>query len=164
MIVYEHIELTFLLHFVLLYRRTDEGTLRHVRIVHRQGSSSGVIAPSQVVAPPEILALKKDKVTTVSLGIVFASATDKDGVSVAKFDVKSDRGTTPIEIRPTLGEFLDATNTKSITEANFDKTVKEMNGIERATSTFSLSPMDKTAHCSIPSTILQHLNLVSLSL
>lgn len=117
-----------------------------MRIVHRQGSSSGVIAPSRVIAPPEILALKKDKVSTVSLGITFASATDKYGVSVAKFDVKSDRGSTPIEIRPTLGEFLDATKTKSISQADFDRAVADMHGIhQRSTSTFSLSNLDDAA-------------------
>jgi hypothetical protein len=115
-----------------------------------------------VVAPPEILALKKDKVSTVLLGITFSSPTDKDGVSVAKFDVKSDRGTTPIEIRPTLGEFLDAT-IKSISESEFDKALDDMHGIhQRATSTFSLSPMDDTANQHIPSIVHQHFNLVSL--
>lgn len=139
------------------------GSLRHVRIVHRQGSSSGVIAPSRVIAPPEILALRKDEVSTVSLGITFASATDKDGVSVGKFDVKSDRGTTPIEIRPTLGELLDTANSKGVTEGDFDKSLNEMHGIHRrAESTFSLSPMDEAANQNIPHTILKHFNLVSL--
>ena len=145
----------------MLSRRTDAGTLRHVRIVHRQGSSTGVIAPSRVIAPPEILVLKKNKVSTVSLGITFASATDKDGVTLAKFDIKSDRGTTSIEIRPTLGEFLDATKIKSISEADFDKKIDEMHGIhQRASSTFSLSSVDDVSQ-SIPTIILQHLNLVS---
>lgn len=141
-------------------RRTDAGTLRHVRIIHRQGSSSGVIAPSRVIAPPEILALKKAQVSTVSLGIAFASATDKDGMSVAKFDVKTDRGTTPIEIRPSLGEFL--ANTESIDEATFDKYVEDMHSIhQRATSTFSMSPLNGAAHQDIPTIVLQHFNVVS---
>lgn len=149
-------------HFLLFLRKTDAGTLRHVRIVHRQGSSSGVIAPSQIIAPPEILALKKGQVSTLSLGISFGSSTDKDGVSVAKFDVKSDRGTTPIEIRPTLGEFLDPTKT-DISQNDFDKTVDEMNGIhQRATATFSLSPVNETTHQSIPRKVLQNFNLVSI--
>jgi hypothetical protein len=102
-------------------------------------------------------------VSALSLGIAFASATDKDGVTVAKFDVKSDRGTTPIEIRPTLGEFLDASKIKSISQDEFDKTVNEMHGIhQRSTSTFSLPPMDEASHKNISSAILQHFNLVSL--
>lgn len=148
--------------FCVYCRRTDAGTLRHVRIVHRQGSSSGVIAPSRVIAPPEILALKKAQVSTVSLGISFASATDKDGMSVAKFDVKTDRGTTPIEIRPSLGEFL--ANTEPIDRAIFDKSVRDMHGIiQRATSTFSMSPLNDAAHQNIPTAVLQHFNLVSLT-
>ena len=54
-------------------------------------------------------------VSSVFIGLTFASASDRDGVSVAKFDVKSDRGATSIEVRPTLGELLndDATKTTS---------------------------------------------------
>ena len=138
--------------------------MRHVRIIHRPGVSSGLIAPSRVITPPEILALKKSKVSTVSLGITFASATDRDGLSVAKFDVKSDKGSTPIEIRPTLGEFLDATKTKSISQVDFDKAVDEMHGIhQRTTSTFSLSPVDTAAYKNIPSIILQNFNFVSMA-
>lgn len=157
-----HDFLLTLYHFCLCPRKTDTGTLRHVRIVHRQGASSGLISPSQIIAPPEILALKKGQISTISLGIAFGSATDKDGVCVAKFDVKSDRGTTPIEIRPSLGEFLDPKKT-SISQQDFDKTVDEMNGIhQRATATFLLSPVNKTAHQDIPRKVLQNFNLVSL--
>lgn len=118
-----------------------------------------------MITPPEILALKKGKVSTVSLGITFASATDRDGLSVAKFDIKSDKGSTPIEIRPTLGEFLDATKTKSISQVDFDKAVDEMHGIhQRTTSTFSLSPVDTAAYKNIPSIVLQNFNFVSMAL
>jgi hypothetical protein len=117
-----------------------------------------------VIAPPEIMALNKGEVSIFSLGIAFASATDRDGISVAKFDVKSDRGSTPVEIRPTLGEFLDATKTKSISQTDFDTAVNEMHGIhQRTASTFSLSPVDKTMYQNVPSIILQQFNLVSWS-
>lgn len=140
--------------------------MRHVRIIHRPGvSSSGLIAPSRVITPPEISALKKGKVSTVSLGITFASSTDRDGLSVAKFDVKSDKGSTPIEVRPTLGEFLDAAKTKSISQSDFDKAVGEMQGIhQRTTSTFSLSPVDSAAYQNIPNIIVQNFNFVSIAL
>ena len=141
-------------------RRTDAGTLRHVRIIHRGGTGSGVIAPSKVITPPEIPALKKGKISTVFIGLTFSSATDRDGIALAKFDIKSDRGTTPVEIRPSLGELLDSPKSVSISE--FDTAFAELQGIhQRISASFSLSYMNDENFGKIPITILQHLNLVS---
>ena len=135
--------------------------MRHIRIVHRGGTSSGIISPSKVITPPEIPVLKKGMVSTLFIGITFASATDRDGVTVAKFDVKSDRGTTSIEVRPTLGELLNDSATKILSQSDFDTAVSSLQGIQRITSTFTLSPMNEDVFNNLPSTILQHLNLVS---
>lgn len=136
--------------------------MRHIRIVHRGGTSSGIISPSKVITPPEIPVLKKGMVSTLFIGITFASATDRDGVTVAKFDVKSDRGTTSIEIRPSLGDLLlNDSATKILSQSDFDTAVSLLQGIQRITSTFTLSPMNEDVFNNLPSTILQHLNLVS---
>mmetsp|Transcript_37605 Transcript_37605/g.65975 ORF Transcript_37605/g.65975 Transcript_37605/m.65975 type:complete len:1393 (-) Transcript_37605:32-4210(-) len=139
--------------------RTDTGTLRHVRIVHRGGTSGGIISPSRVITPPEIPALKKGMASTVFIGLTFASASDRDGVAVAKFDVKSDRGSTSIEVRPTLGELLNDDATKTTSQPEFDAAISGLHGIQRISMTFTLSPMNDANYNSLPSTILQHLNL-----
>ena len=135
--------------------------MRHIRIVHRGGTSSGIISPSKVITPPEIPVLKKGMASTLFIGLTFASATDRDGVTVAKFDVKSDRGTTSIEVRPTLGQLLNDSATKSLSQSDFDSAISSLQGIQRITSTFTLSPMNNDVFNNLPSTILQHLNLVS---
>lgn len=137
-----------------------DGTLRHVRIVHRGGSSKGVVSPSKVITPPEIPALKKGMASTLFLGITFASVTDRDGITVAKFDVKSDRGTTSIEVRPTLGELL-IDDSKSLSQSDFDTAMSGFQGIQRITSAFTLSPINDDTFKNLPSTVMQHLNLVS---
>ncbi len=149
------------IHLFLTTLRRPDGTLRHVRIVHRGGKSSGIISPSKVVTPPEIPALKKGMASTVFIGITFASATDRDGVTVAKFDVKSDRGTTSIEVRPTLGELLNDDVPKTTSQTDFDTRMFALQGIQRISSTFTLSPMSDDTFKNLPSTIRKHLNLVS---
>ncbi|KAL7539414.1 hypothetical protein ACHAXR_009260, partial [Thalassiosira sp. AJA248-18] len=136
-----------------------DGTLRHVRIIHRGGTSGGIISPSKAVTPPEIPALKKGMASTIFIGLTFASSSDRDGVTVAKFDVKSDRGTTSIEVRPTLGELLIDDATKMISQSDFDAAISILQGIQRIASTFTLSPVNDDSFKNLPSTILQHLNL-----
>mmetsp|Transcript_25298 Transcript_25298/g.48335 ORF Transcript_25298/g.48335 Transcript_25298/m.48335 type:complete len:1384 (+) Transcript_25298:115-4266(+) len=137
--------------------RTDTGTLRHVRIIQRGGTSGGMISPSRVITPPEFPAMKKGMASTVFIGITFASTSDRDGVAVAKFDVKSDRGTTSIEVRPTLGELLNDDATKNMSQPDFDAAVSGLQGIQRISSTLTLKANidDKM----LSSTILQHLNM-----
>jgi len=139
--------------------RTDAGTLRHVRIIQRGGTSGGSISPSKVITPPEFPALKTGMASTVFIGITFATATDRDGVAVAKFDVKSDRGTTSIEIRPTLGELLNDDETETMSQTEFDAVISGLQGIQRISMTFTLSPMNEASFKDLPRTILQHLNM-----
>lgn len=138
-------------------RRTDVGTLRHVRIVHRRGASGGTISPSKVILPPEISVLKQGQTSSIFIGITFESATDRDGVAVAKFDVKSDRGSTSIDIRPSIGELLDTP--PKITD--FDAATAEFEGNKflMITSSFLLSPISDEKFKSVPTKILKHLYL-----
>ena len=150
------------MHYVsVIYRRPDAGSLRHVRIVHRGGVSSGVVSPSKAIVPPEINILKKGMASSLFIGLVFASATDRDGVTVAKFDVKSDRGNTSIEVRPTLGELLNDEPSKDMSLPDFDSKMSKLHGIQRIASTFRLSPMSEDRFKNLPSTVMQHMNLVS---
>ncbi len=137
--------------------RTDVGSLRHVRIVHRSGTSGGSISPSKVILPQEISVLKNGQASIVFIGITFESATDRDGVALAKFDVKSDRGSTSIDIRPSIGEMLD-TPPKNI---DFDAATSgfEGNKFLMISSSFSLSPINDEKFKSVPTKILKHLYL-----
>jgi hypothetical protein len=137
--------------------KNDAGTLRHVRIVHRRSASGGTIAPSKVILPPEILALKKGQTSTVFIGITFESATDRDGVALAKFDVKCGTTSTSIDVRPSLGEMLD-TPPENI---DFDAAYSgfEGNKFLMISSSFSLSPRTDDNYQSVPSKIMKHLNL-----
>lgn len=137
--------------------RTDVGSIRHVRIVHRSGKSGGSISPSKVIVPQEISVLKNGQASIVFIGITFESATDRDGVALAKFDVKSDRGSTSIEIRPSIGEMLD-TPPKNI---DFDSATAgfEGNKFLMISSSFSLSSNDDETFMSVPTKILKHLYL-----
>jgi hypothetical protein len=135
--------------------------LRHVRIVHRGGISSGMISPSRAITPHEIPLLNKGMASTAFIGLMFATATDRDGVTVAKFDVKSDRGMTSIEVRPTLGELLNDDASRDMSQSDFDAKIAGLHGIQRAESSFALTPMSADRFDNLPRTIFQHLNLVS---
>merc|ERR1712194_63563 len=140
--------------------RTEAGTLRHVRIVHRGGTSRGIIFPTKVITPPEFPVLKKGMASTVFIGIAFSSASDRDGVVLAKFDVKSDRGTNSVEVRPTLGELLKDETPKTTSQSDFDVATSRLHGIQCISSPFTLPmPMNDSNFKNLPSTILQHLNL-----
>jgi len=143
------------------YRRSDAGVLRHVRIVHRGGLSSGMISPSKAITPPEIPVLNKGMASSVFIGLTFATATDRDGITVAKFDVKSDRGMTSIEVRPTLGELLNDEAPRDMSQSDFDTKISGLLGIQRTSSPFTFAPMKADDFDSLPRKVLQHMNLVS---
>lgn len=120
-----------------------------------------MISPLKAITPPEIPVLSKGMASTVFIGLTFTTATDRDGVTVAKFDVKSDRGMTSIEVRPTLGELLCDDVPRDMSEFDFDTKISGLHGIQRTSSSYTLSAMNTDDFDSLSRTILQHLNLVS---
>ena len=120
-----------------------------------------MISPLKAITPPEIPVLSKGTTSTFFIGLTFATATDRDGVTVAKFDVKSDRGMTSIEVRPTLGELLCDEAPRDMSQSDFEKKIAGLHGIQRTSSSYTLSPMNTADFDSLSRTILQHLNLVS---
>ncbi len=129
--------------------------------VHRGGLSSGLISPSKAITPHEIPVLNNGMASSVFIGLTFATATDRDGITVAKFDVKSDRGMTSIEVRPTLGELLNDEALIDMSQSDFDTKISGLNGIQRTSSPFSIGRMKTNDFDSLPRTVLQHMNLVS---
>lgn len=86
--------------------RSDSGILRRVRIVQRSAGGVGYLAPRRVIVPQEIVSLKQGQSSTVMLWLQFSEVSDKDRFFLSKLEIKSDRGSTPVEIRPSLGENL----------------------------------------------------------
>jgi hypothetical protein len=119
-----------------------------------------MISSSKAITPPEISVLNKGMASTVFIGLTFATATDRDGVTVAKFDVKSDRGMTSIEVRPTLGDLLTDDSPRDMSQSDFESRISGLHGIQRTSSHFTLSPMNTDDIDSLSRKILQHLNLV----
>jgi hypothetical protein len=114
--------------------RTDLGVLRRVRVVSRS-TTSGNIGPKRSVLPQEILALNKDMMTMVILGLEFVSASDRNGTLQARFDLKSDRGSHPLDLRPPLTELVKPL----VLNANaFDENMNRLQGFQRVTSKFAI--------------------------
>lgn len=138
-----------------LYRRSDFGTLRHIRVVQRNGSQG---CPKKVVVPPEIAALGKNQFSLAILGIDFGKPTsDRDGCWVARMDIKSDRGTNPAEFRPALAEILTPL---SLNGPNFEKLASRFTGsYQKMSFLFTIDPSKSSR---LPKHLMKHANLVIL--
>jgi hypothetical protein len=133
-----------------------------VRIIQRS-NAAGSIGPRRVIAPQEITALKKGQMTTATLGVEFQSASDRDGALQARFDIKSDRGSNPVDIKPPLGELLVPCR---MSESDFDSAMERLQGFQRVESSFVLSTEGKSleqAHQALPLVILKHAALSPVS-
>lgn len=105
------------------------------------------------MTPQEIVALKKGQMTTAILAISFQSSSDRDGALQARFDFKSDRGSTAVDIRPSLGNMLQPCRIKTL---DFDSNVESLQGFSRVTTKVQLpAPISSSFHA-LPTTILKH--------
>lgn len=120
-----------------LVRKSDSNSLRRIKMLPRS-SSAGAFAVKKLLCPPEIPELKKGQVSNVTLGIVFASMSNREGDMVARFDIKSSvGGGSPVELKPSLGDLLLPQNVTSV--ADFDSKMSRMQGFQRVTSKFQTS-------------------------
>ena len=136
-------------------RRTDRGTLRRVRAVQRS-SPSGAIGPKRIVIPPEIVALEQGKAAQAYLGVIFAGVSDRDGSLHAKFEIKSDRNSTPVDFKPPIVELLRPIQMKS---DEFETAVKGLHGFQRMTASFDMPTEEDSLH-KIPTLVLQCSSMV----
>lgn len=141
--------------YLILFRRTDGGILRRVRVVQRSGTS-GSIGARHVVTPQEIAALKKGETTTATLGISFQTASDRDGALQARFDFKSDRGSSAVDIRPSIGYMLQPCR---ISSKDFESGMNALQGFSRVVSKFQV---DSTSYDALPRSIMKHAALTPL--
>jgi len=115
--------------------------------------------------PQEVDILKKDQVSVSFLGIEFSNTSDKNGDLLGKFDLKSDHGSTPFEIKPSL---LDIMNVCRMTQDDFDSAISKLQGIhQKSVGSFELLSANneeksiKNEYDEIPAKILKSANLVS---
>ena len=105
------------------------------------------------MSPHEIVALKTGQMTTATLGISFQSSSDRDGALQARFDFKSDRGSTAVDIRPSLGDMLQPCRIKTV---EFDSNFESLQGFSRVTTRVQLPAPVEESYKALPTTILKH--------
>ena len=130
--------------------KKESGSFRRLRILQRSStSSSSVISPLKVVAPPEIALLGEGQSADCMLGIEFSGASDRDGSLQAKFDVKSSTGgSMPVEFKPSLADLLLPCQ-RSV--GDFDAEMDKLHGFQRVESKLSV---DAARRDSIPQHLL----------
>lgn len=139
-------------------RRTDFGVLRRIKIIQRS-AASGAIALRRVVIPPEISVLEKGKMAILVLGVEFTASSDKDGSMHGKFEVKSDKGSGPLDVRPPLGELLQPAK---MSKSDFEASIQRLQGFNRVTSSFKLTGGDK-AREDLPEKMMKKAALTALN-
>ena len=104
-----------------------------------RSSPSGSIPVKKALCPPEVMELQKGQVSNATICILFASASNRQGDMVAKFDIKSSISGVPVELRPSLGDLLLPQKAPTVTE--FDASLSRMQGFQRVTSSFQTKDM-----------------------
>ncbi len=130
------------------FRKTDGSTLRRIRILPKS-SSGGAFAVKKTLLPPDVAELKVGQMANAIICLEFASASNREGDMVARFDVKaSTGGGIPMELKPSLGDLL--TPQKAMSVSDFDASMNRLQGFQRVTSTFQSSHLE-----SVPQTIVK---------
>lgn len=119
-------------------RRSDGLAIRRIRVVQRNFTNKNAVQISRVVLPQVIRELGKSQLCYNFLAIQFSEGSDKDNSFISRFDVKSDRGTTQINIIAPICELLEPIK-MSLSE--FELASQKLQGIhQRLTAKFALSP------------------------
>ena len=139
-------------------RRTDGGILRRIRIIQKS-ATTGSIAPRRIVIPPEISTLATGQMSILVVGVEFASASDKEGSMHGKLEVKSDRGSNPLDVRPPLGELLQRVK---MPKSEFDGAMQRLQGFNRVTSSFTCTGGEK-GRASLPEKMIKKAALTALN-
>lgn len=119
-------------------KRNDHCAVRRIRLMPKNVSKSNVIPTTRTYLPMEISTLENSKLSYAIVGIEFAQASDKDGAMMAKFDIKCDRGTTPIDICPPLAEMIRPVH---LSRQEFDTAIEKLQGIHQQTMASFHAPL-----------------------
>jgi len=139
-------------------KREDGRAIRRIRLLQKKFAKSGVVPTTRISIPQEIASLGSFKVSFATVGLEFAQASDKDGTILAKFDVKCDRGITPVELCPPLAETLQEFN---MPRSDFDAASRKLHGIhQQAKVSFTLPSANVESYYKrIPKRVLKCSNL-----
>jgi hypothetical protein len=133
--------------------------------MQRKVTTSGAIPTTRIMIPQEIDMLKSSQVSYAMVGVEFAQVSEKDGSMLARFDIKCDRSSTSVDIRPPLAELLIG---KQMNMSDFNQSMQALHGIhQRAVSKFNLSSSKgsvSSIYDELPSKIMKSSNLVSFNL
>ena len=103
------------------------------------------------------MALGKGQSSFATLGLYFGPpSSDRDGSAVVRLDIKSDRNTSPVEIRPPLSEMLRPVNLSNAKYLELDAKLTGM--YQRMSNKFMVNPSRRS---DLPQQILRHANVVS---
>lgn len=110
----------------------------------------------KALCPPDIAELKPGQVANTTLCLEFASASNREGDLVGKFDVKTATGGgIPVEIKPSIGDLLRQLNPPSL--PGFDASFNRLQGFQRVATTFQSSSLD-----ALPGRLLKSAALTAL--
>ena len=142
-------------------KRADSGVLRRIRLIQRSAGGGGTFSPRRLSLPLEISVLKSGQSSTVLLGLEFAEKSDKDKVFLSKLEVKSDRGTNTVEIRPPLAETVLPYRMK---KTEYEAAASRLQSItQRTVSSFSLKATGGSStqqlHAKLPQIVVKSANL-----
>ena len=127
--------------------------LRRIRILQRTSPTL-----RQAILPLEISALKKKQSSSTFLILSFLDSNNVSSLS-ARFEVKSDKGTTAIDIRPPLVEMLRKVR---LNESEFENVINKLSGPHQKTaSTFEWHETSdlferSETNCNLVSLFLHH--------
>lgn len=124
------------------FRKTDTNSIRRIRILPK-AHPGGTIALKKAMCPPDIAELKPGQIANAVLCLEFASASNREGDLVGKFDVKtSTGGGIPLDIKPTIGDLLQqeaptsSSNMMSSQVSDFDTAFQRLQGFQRVSTQF----------------------------
>ncbi|CAB9508168.1 AP-3 complex subunit beta-1 [Seminavis robusta] len=139
-------------------QKADGGVIRRLRILQRSSAtSSSHIGPKKVVVPGEIAQLRQGQMSSVMVGIDFASPSDRDESLQAKFDIKFNGGSIPVEVRPPLVHLMQSCQRS---DSDFGSGMAKLQGFNRVDASFSLAnPSFLTTHW-----ILKHASFTPVSM
>lgn len=127
-------------------RRSDGVALRRIKLMHHVKHGT-CIALKHCVTPQEISMLNASDVSLNVLGLEFTEMSDKDKAMTTRFDIKSDRGISSVDICLPLGELIHCI---SMDEYDFDNAIEKLNNMHHRTrSSFSFNRINE--HLSLKS-------------
>jgi len=139
------------------FRRSDDGLIRRIRLGLRSSSHVANDPVKQVTVPQEVPMLKPGEMSIVHVIVEYYAVSTKEGALLVKLELKCDKGSFPIEIRPPLGELM---NPLRMDDLDFDSACKRFHGVHHKSEATLSSISAKVISNDLPNKILSVANMV----